>query len=89
LRTAVSRTALNTPFRRGTVLDVARQIVALARDGLTRRSFRNDEGRDETIFLKPLDDFAATGETAAERLLHEFDTEWKGDIDEVFRRYAY
>jgi glutamate--cysteine ligase len=89
LRIAVPRTALKTPFRGGTVLDVARQIVALAYDGLTRRGFRDGSGRDETLFLKPLDDIVMTGETAAERLLREFETEWKGNIDEVFRRYAY
>lgn len=89
LRAAVPRTALKTPFRGGTVLDVARQLVQLARAGLARRSFVNDDGNDETIFLVPLEETVASGESPAVRLLREFETDWKGDINEVFRRYAY
>jgi glutamate--cysteine ligase len=75
--------------RTRSVLDVAREIVALARAGLERRGFLNAEGKDETMFLAPLEEIVATGETSAERLLREFETVWKGDINEVFRRYAY
>jgi glutamate--cysteine ligase len=89
LREAVPRTALKTPFRDGTVLDVARQIVALAREGLGRRRYLNDGGKDETMFLNWLEDIVTRGEVPAERLLQEFDTEWKGDINEIFRHYAY
>ncbi len=38
LRDAVPRTALATPFRNRTVLDIAREVVAIARDGLKRRA---------------------------------------------------
>jgi glutamate--cysteine ligase len=89
LRAAVPRTALKTPFRNGTVLDIARELVDLARAGLVRRGFLNDDEEDETLFLAPLEETVVTGETPAERLLREFETEWKGDINEVFRRYAY
>ena len=89
LREAVPRTALKTPFRDGTVLDVARQIVALAREGLSRRRLLNDGGKDETMFLTWLENIVTRGEVPAERLLQEFETEWKGDINEIFRRYAY
>ena len=89
LRTAVPRAGLNTLFRDGTILDVARQIVALAREGLARRHILNDAQDDETIFLAALEDVVATGKTPAENLLKEFETVWKGDINEVFRRHAY
>ena len=89
LRVAVPRTALKTPFRGGTVLDLARELVDLARAGLACRGFLNEDGNDETIFLAPLEETVAAGEAPAERLLREFETEWKGDINEVFRRCAY
>lgn len=89
LRAAVPRTGLHTPFRGGTILDVAREIVALAREGLTRRHVLNDAQDDETIFLAALEDIVTTGRTPAENLLKEFETVWKGDINEVFRRHAY
>lgn len=39
----VPRTALKTPFRDGTVLDVAREVLRIAKDGLHRRG-RNEDG---------------------------------------------
>lgn len=89
LRAAVPREGVHTPFRGGTILDIARKIVALAREGLTRRRILNEAQNDETIFLSVLEEIVSTGKTPAENLLNEFETVWKGDINEVFRRYAY
>ena len=89
LREAVPKTALATPFRNRTAGDIARDVLALARDGLARRARLNADGSDETIFLSSLEEVMARRETLAEQLLREYETEWNGDIDEVFRRYAY
>jgi glutamate--cysteine ligase len=89
LREAVPKTALHAPFRNRTALDIAREVLGLSRDGLRRRARLNAEGADETIYLAPLEEIAATGETLADRALREYQAEWHGDIDEVFRRYAY
>jgi glutamate--cysteine ligase len=89
LRDGVPRTALDTPFRTGKVLDIAREMVKLAGEGLKRRHRLNDDGRDETAFLEPLDEIVATGRTPAQRLLREFASDWGGNIDELFHRYAY
>ena len=89
LRDAVPRTGLATPFRNRTVEDIARDVVALARDGLARRERLNGEGDDETIFLSSIEDILALRQTPAEQLLAEYESEWGGDIDEVFRRHAY
>ena len=40
-------------------------------------------------FLEPLIEFAESGETPAERKLALFHGEWEGDIDRVFREFAY
>jgi glutamate--cysteine ligase len=89
LRDGVPRTALNTPFRRGKVLVIAREVVKLAGEGLMRRRRFNDDGCDETTFLAPLVETVTAGVTPAEKLLREFATDWRGDIDELFRRRAY
>jgi glutamate--cysteine ligase len=39
--------------------------------------------------LASLEEIVATGVTPAEHLLDEFESEWNGDINQVFRRYAY
>jgi glutamate--cysteine ligase len=89
LRRAVPRTGLETQFRNRTVRDIARDVLSLARDGLTRRARENEEGADESIFLSAIDDVIETGETPATRALREYETDWKMDIDEIFRRQAY
>ena len=78
LRNDVPRSALATPFREGTVLDVAREIVALARTGLARR------GLGEETYLAVLEHTIATGKTQAERWLDLYNGEWGGDLSRIF-----
>ena len=89
LRAAVPVTALATPVRNRTVNDIAGEVVALAREGLSRRGYLNEEGLDETIYLSQLEEFVATGRTPADRLLDEYETEWHGDIDRIFAEQSY
>jgi glutamate--cysteine ligase len=77
------------PFRGGTVRDLALRALEIAAAGLQRRACRNPNGADESIFLHPLIDFAEADETPAERKLALFQGEWNGDIDRVFREFAY
>ena len=50
---------------------------------------RNSQDADESRFLEPLIEFAEANETPAERKLALFHNEWQGDIDRVFREFAY
>jgi glutamate--cysteine ligase len=84
LRDAVPRTAIGTPFRSGTVGDVAADIVQIARDGLARRAQLNDRGEDETIYLAPLEQTLSLGKTPAERWLDKYNNEWAGDLTRIF-----
>jgi glutamate--cysteine ligase len=83
LRDEVPRTALATPFRGGTVLDVARQVVELSREGLRRRA-RMADGNDETIFLSPLFTTLEDGRTPADRWLDRYHGAWQGDLTRIF-----
>ena len=89
LRDGVPQRALKLPFRGGTVQDLASESVKIALDGLRRRARLNRDGQDESRFLEPLVDILHAGETAAERKLALFRGEWQGDIDRVFREFAY
>jgi glutamate--cysteine ligase len=89
LRDGVPRHALKLPFRGGAVRDLALRALEIAAAGLQRRACRNPNGADESIFLHPLIDFAEADETPAERKLALFHGEWNGDIDRVFREFAY
>ncbi|MCC0015904.1 MAG: glutamate--cysteine ligase [Rhodobiaceae bacterium] len=89
LRDEVPRTALKTPFRNTTVQEIAREVVAIATDGLKRRAAGHGGERDETRFIEPLAEIAETGITNAERLLDRYHNVWNGDIDRVFIEEAY
>ncbi len=89
LRDGVPRQALKLPFRRGTVRDLALRALEISAAGLARRDRRNDQDQDERHFLDPLLEFAQANETPAERKLALYHGEWGGDVDRVFREFAY
>ncbi|MGE5146011.1 MAG: glutamate--cysteine ligase [Candidatus Eiseniibacteriota bacterium] len=89
LRRAAPKTALKTRFRRGTVQDIAKDVVALARDGLSRRARLSRSGDDETGFLNEIAEIAASGRTPAEALLDAYATRWNKSVDPIFRECAY
>ena len=70
---AAWRQGLRTPWRGGTLRDLARECLTLARTSLSRQ--RRCAACDEGLFLDGLDEVIASGTTLAERLL----AGWSGD----------
>ena len=89
LRDGVPKHALKLPFRNGTARDLAAEAVKIAIAGLQRRARLNSKGVDESGFLDTLVEIVEANETPAERKLALFHGEWNGDIDRVFRDFAY
>ncbi|ODT83417.1 MAG: glutamate--cysteine ligase [Pelagibacterium sp. SCN 64-44] len=85
LRREVPRLGLATPFDRSSIFDAAAQAVGIAEAGLVRRNRRDAQGRDETIYLAPLEQTVRTGKSPAERWLEKFRNEWNGDVTPIFR----
>jgi glutamate--cysteine ligase len=89
LRNEVPRAGLKTPFRGGTVLDLARSAVNMAAAGLKARGHSDLVSGDESIFLGPLFEILARKQTDADRLLERYHGEWGGDVRPVFNDSAY
>lgn len=89
LRDGVPKYALKLPFRRHTVRELALEALKISGQGLKRRARINANGADEAVFLEPLIEFALANETPAERKLALFHGPWNGNIDPVFREFAY
>jgi glutamate--cysteine ligase len=85
LRREVPRLGLATPFDRSSIFDAAAQAVGIAEAGLVRRNRLDAKGRDETIYLAPLEETVRTGKSPAERWLDKFRGEWNGDVTPIFR----
>jgi glutamate--cysteine ligase len=71
------------------VRDVARDMVAIAREGLKRRDRLSGGMIDEGAYLAELEDIADSGITAAERMLALYEGPWQGDASQVFSAFAY
>ena len=84
LRRAVPRQGLNATWAAGSVRELAREVISIAGEGLRARGRRDNAGRDETIYLAPLEDIARGAPTQAEAWLERYDCVWGGDVRHIF-----
>lgn len=89
LRRDVPRLALGTPFRGGTLRDIARDCLAIARDGLAARNRRNEAEESEAVFLNTLQQIVEDNRTLAEEMLEAFHGRWHGDARYIFEEHLY
>jgi glutamate--cysteine ligase len=75
LRAAVPVHAMRSPWQSGTLRDLARDVLAIARGGLRTRA-QLEGSHDESIYLDPLDEIAAGGPTQAEMWLAKYYSTW-------------
>lgn len=84
LRLGAPTTGLETPFRGGTLLDMARVIVPMAAQGLKARNRSDGAGGDESQFLTYLETIVADGRNNAGRLLAKYKAEWGEDVRPIY-----
>jgi glutamate--cysteine ligase len=89
LRDDVPKLGFMAAIRGRTLLDLSRECLALAHDGLKRRGCHDRSGSDETRYLLPLDELVARGQTRAEEMLEKYHGPWRGSVDPVYEEYAY
>lgn len=78
LRAPVPRLGLSTPFGNGVLRHFARDVVAIARDGLRAR------GLGEEDYLAPLEEIVQGGPTQAEHWLDRYQNAWGRDVTKIF-----
>ena len=85
LRSTVPKLALDAPIPGGgKLIDLAREVVEIARQGLVSRARVNSSGDSEAGFLEPLQEIVTSGKVPAQRLLDKFHGDWGGDITRVY-----
>lgn len=89
MRDAVPAKGLKAEIKGKSVLDIAREAVAISKAGLKARARLNGEGQDESIFLQPLDEVLAKKTTMADDLLSLYHGRWRGSVEPVFEEYQY
>merc|ERR1711969_268425 len=63
---------LNTLIENRTILEWGKIFLSLSRKGLEKRSIKNDNGKDETIFLRSIESILTNGKTKAEITIEKF-----------------
>jgi glutamate--cysteine ligase len=89
LRRETPKTGLATQFKGRPLAELGREVVEIAHAGLRARKRLDAQGRDETIYLAPLDRAVASGQALSDELLAKWQGEWKGSFAPLFRDYAY
>jgi glutamate--cysteine ligase len=89
LRDQVPRQGFKASIRQWSVLNLAKETLKLAEQGLARRRKHDRAGHDETRYLRPIQEFVARGITPAEELLEKFHGPWQGSVDPIYNEYAY
>ncbi|RDJ23655.1 glutamate--cysteine ligase [Bosea caraganae] len=88
LRDCVPKLGLQASIAGRPLAEVAREVLALSRAGLARRTRRDAAGRDETLYLDPVMEIAERGQPLALDLADRFRTNWNGRIEPVFTEFA-
>ena len=89
LRNEVPIKGLTTPFRKTSVQEISKEILAIASAGLKKRAKLDPSGNDESGFLETLRDIAERGRTPAEELLEAFSGKWSKSVSPIFEELQY
>jgi glutamate--cysteine ligase len=89
LRDNVPKYGLCTDFRDGKVRDLALQVLKISRNGLEKRAITSSCGKDESIYLEPLQIIADTATTPSERKIGKFHSVWNQNLQGLFQLFKY
>jgi glutamate--cysteine ligase len=89
LRDDVPQRGFKAVIRNTNAHALAKETLALSRRGLEKRARLDRNSRDETRYLKPLDEIVARGVTPAEELLEKYFNEWNESVAPLYDQYAY
>ena len=88
MRADVPKSGLETRAGGRLLRDIARDVLAIARDGLKARARRDGMGADETFYLEPLDAIVA-GRTKASELIALYTGRWAESVVPAFTECTF
>ncbi len=85
----VTREALRAKMRGVAVGELARELLAIAEEGLRRQAVLNSAGQDERVHLVHLAEQIASGRSPARVIAEKWDGEWHRDLDRLVAFAAF
>jgi glutamate--cysteine ligase len=89
LRDDVPRLGFAATIRGRRLVEVVVDMLAIARGGLRRRARFDARGRDETVWLAPLEAIASSGRTPAEVWIERFEGPWRRSVEPAFEEAVF
>jgi glutamate--cysteine ligase len=89
LRDAVPVDGLKATIKGHSLLNIAREVLAISKKGLVSRGQKNRDGYDESHFLSSIEEVVARGTSLSEELLRAYHTRFDGSVEPVFDEFAY
>ena len=89
LRHEVPRKGLRTDFRGRPLSELAERVLDISAQGLRRRAIFDSVGDDESSFLRTIQKIAKRGYSPSEELLNLYEKDWGGNVDPIYREFAY
>tara|TARA_Y100001935_G_C17194522_1_gene451821 strand:- start:179 stop:955 length:777 start_codon:yes stop_codon:yes gene_type:complete len=81
----VPKKGLQTPFKDGSILDVAQKLFEISKQGLHARNILDsNKNYNETYYLKDLERNLASGKSPADILIQKYNTQWKQNINKIY-----
>jgi glutamate--cysteine ligase len=81
----VTRGGMRARIRGIAVLDLARELHAIAQEGLRRLGHLDGEGRDERVYLEPILEYLSGGRSPAETLVEQWSRSPTGRVERLIR----
>jgi glutamate--cysteine ligase len=89
LRDDVPTIALDAMIGGRRLAEIGREILTLSRAGLARRARLDAHGRDEGVYLDPLDAFIESGRVGAHMWINLFEGQWRRSVEPAFLEACY
>jgi glutamate--cysteine ligase len=89
MRDTVPVEGLKAKIHGHTLLDIAREVLPIAKQGLVARARKNRDGYDESHFISSIEEVVARGTTLSEELLRAYHTRFDGSVEPMFDEFAY
>jgi glutamate--cysteine ligase len=86
---AAHRQALRARAGRFSLADLARELVAIAEEGLRRQRALDSRGQDESIYLERLVDLVKRGACPADAVVEKWKGEWAQDAAQLVAGSSY
>ncbi len=85
----VLKYGLDTPFKKGKILDQAKQFLKISQRGLKNRNFISRSGYDESKYLENIEINLQNNLSPADKLIERFNNQWDRSLMQIYKENIF